>query len=475
VLAILIALGFSAGTADAQTMTLEAAIRGALRNDNIDLQLQNETVNGAAGRLKQAAGAFDWNVNAQAGYQTLYVGKVTSTGALTNQVSQVGSYYYSVGVGKEFRNGISIAPGFIGYPGAGASPAQTGGLTQARPLLGLKIPLLRGLGEESADAGERAARDALFGAKLGRTFAIAQIVENVAQTYWRCIADDRIAQLSQTTDQAASDYQATLDKMVKQGLVEPGSAKQNSINGLGTQMNTIAAIDVAQKCHRDLGYSTTGKIGGPQPALSGDLPAVAPMIDAVNHLSAPKFEQLAFDNRPDLQAAQKNVDATAETLKSARDSTSPDLSLRIDPDHATLNYTQSLGNNYAEGQEEAAEAANNQAQLALRELQDKIRFDINDAIHGVQEAASAWTKLNAAKSQMEKIVSDGKRSAQFGAIGWQQYISSQGQLLQLQQQLINAQLQFAIGLAGLRLATGSIEMDSETPASIAAKLASLPS
>jgi outer membrane protein TolC len=472
-LAIFAALGIGAGPADAQTLTLETAIRGALRSDNIALQMQEENVKGAQGRLKQAAGQFDWTANARGGWQLLYVGKTDPSGnLLTNKVNAVNSYFYSAGIGREFRNGISIQPGFIGY--AGVSAALTGGVTQTRPTLGLNIPLLRGLGEEAADAGERAAQDSLAGTKLGRTFAIAQLVVNVAQTYWRCIADDQILQFAQATDESATNYNETLQKMVKRGLVEPQVAKQNAIGNINTHMNTAAAAQTAHLCRRDLAYATTGSISEPLPTASGELPKIPIMIDAVNHLDKAALIQLALDHRPDLQAAEKTVEATAETLHSAHDNTLPNLSLQIDPDHAIVSYTQSLENDAAEGQEEAAQAANKQAQLNLRQLQDQIRVDVTDALHNLQQAASDWATLNNAEHDMQTIVSNNKRSAQFGAISWQDLVGSQNQLLGIQQQMVTQQLQFANGLAALRLATGSIEMDSETPESIAVKLASLP-
>lgn len=471
-LAIVLGLTFWTGAADAQALSLETAIRGALRNDNIALQMQNETVNGAAAKVKQAAGQFDWNATAQGGWQLLYVGKTTPNGILTNSVTAVSSYYYSAGIGREFRNGISIAPGFIGY--AGVSAALTGGLTQTRPVLGLKIPLMRGLGEESADAAERAAKDAFMGSKLGRNFAIAQLVENVTQTYWRCVADDQILQITHTADKAAQDYQAAVEKLVKRGLMEPQMAKQNAINNLAPHLNVATVEQTTRQCHRDLAYATTGSINEPWPTVADSMPRIETMSDAVKSLNKSALIQLAYENRPDLQAAQKNVEASAEMLRSAHDNTLPDLSLHIDPDHATVSYTQSLENNAAEGQEEAAKAANNQALLALRQLRDQIRVDVTDAIYNVQQAAASWSALNDAEHQLEPIVDSNKKKAQFGAISWEAYGSSQSQLWGLQQQVVNAQLQFAIGLAALRLATGSIEMDSETPGNIALKLASLP-
>ena len=110
----------------------------------------------------------------------------------------------------------------------------------------------------------------------------------------------------------------------------------------------------------------------------------------------------------------------------------------------------------------------------MRQLHDQIRADVIDAVQKVQQAVSVWTSLNTAEKQMEKIVDEDKHAVQFGSVGFQEFAGAQSQLAGLQQQVVNAQLQFAVALAALRLATGSIEMDTETPSSIALKLASLP-
>jgi outer membrane protein TolC len=461
------------GAAKAGTLTLEDTIREALRSDNIAIQVQDENVNGAAAKLQQAAGAFDWNVSAQGGWQLLYIPK-SANGILTDQTSAVGSYYYSASIGRQFRNGIEIDPGFTAYPGAGASPAQTAGLTQTRPSLGLKIPVLRGLGEESADAAERAAADALSGSHLSRSFAIAQFAQTVVQTFWRCLADDRIAQISEDTDRDGSNYGETLQKMASRGLLEPTVAQQWSATNSYRHINAQKAQDAVQLCRRDLAYATTGSSNGPFPVPSGELPKIEALTDAVDGLNAGALIQLALDNRRDLQAVQQNVDAAAENLRSARDSTSPELNLHIEPDRAIVSYTQSIQNNVGEGQEAAAAAAKSQAELALRQLQDQIRNDVADAVRNLQRAGSDWTTLSAAEQQMEIVVGEANRRARYGSISWFDFLHAQDQLVQLQRQVVDARLQFAFGLAALRFATGTIELDGGTPARLAADFETLP-
>jgi len=463
----------SIGAAKAQPITLEGAIRGALRSDNILIQQQDENVKGAAAGVQQAAGTFDWNVSAQGGWQELYVPKPVN-GVLTDQTATVGSYYYSANIGREFRNGITVAPGITAYPGAGASPAQTAGLTELRPSLGLKIPLLRGLGEESADAGERAAKDVLRSTRLSRTFAIAQVVGSVVQTFWRCLADEQVAQISKDADRNALGYEDTLHKMVQKGLLEPTVAQQWSANQVTRHLDVQRTADAVQLCLRDLAYATTGDLNDPSPIPSGELPRVDDLKNAVDRLNAAVLVQVALDSRRDFQAAKQNVEAAIERLKSARSSTSPELDLHIEPESAIVSYSQSIQNNAAEGQEAAAQAARNQAQLVLQQLQNQITMDVADTVHSLQQTALDWGSLDAAERQMESVVHDANRRAQYGSIDWSAFLGAQDQMVQLQRQVLNTRLQFAIGLATLRLATGTVELDASTPATIATTFATLP-
>jgi hypothetical protein len=130
-------------------LSLEDAVKGTLRGNNINISVQDEKVMTAEGAEKQARGQFDWTVHTQGGWQRLYYPRAIysvapNLGVLTNS-TQIGSAYFtSTSIGREFRNGIQINPGVTAYPGAGATPAQTLGLTQLRPSLGIDIPLVHG-------------------------------------------------------------------------------------------------------------------------------------------------------------------------------------------------------------------------------------------------------------------------------------------------------------------------------------------
>jgi outer membrane protein TolC len=51
-------------------LSLEEAIRLSLRSSNDAIRIEDEKVNSAAAKLKQASGAFDWTVSGEGGYET---------------------------------------------------------------------------------------------------------------------------------------------------------------------------------------------------------------------------------------------------------------------------------------------------------------------------------------------------------------------------------------------------------------------
>lgn len=472
-LALGVAVPATAYAAEDGSVTLVDVVRNALSPDNLATILQDETVKAAAGKLQQAKGQFDWAITTQDGPSLLFIPKyqvVKGVNQVVNPDATVTLYGVTGSVGREFRNGITLAPGVTDYFG----PSSVGGFTQIRPSLGLKIPLWRGLGEESADAAERAAKDSLSAAKRSRVYAVAQAVQTDVLTFWKCLADDQIAQIAENSDRNAQAYQQSLDALAKRGMVEPITAQQNAANNVMQQLTTRTAEDTATVCRRDLAYATTGATNGPYPSPSGELPAIEPLADAVDRLNADALIQLALEQRPDLKAAEQNVEAAEENVRYAHDQTHPEIDFHVDQLSATVLYSQSIQNNAAEGAEAQASAAKSQAEVALRQLQDQIHFDVGDAVRNLKRTVSDWSAVRAAEARMERVVTDADKQAKYGSIPWGSFLAAEGQLAAIQQQAVTTRLQFAASLATLRLVTGTIVMDGETPKIMAEKFMTLP-
>lgn len=469
-----------AGAETAPMVTLADSIQAVLRRDNDSVRLQEEKVRTAESHVQEAAGQFDWGVQAQTGWQALYVprvlnGVVPGKGVLSNSTDILSAYYYNLSVGREFRNGVQIAPGVTAYPStSGATTAQTFGLTALRPSLGLRIPLIQGLGEEAADSAELAAKATLTGTRFDRDFAIAHVAHDVVQIYWRCLAADEVAKVSGEALQDGEEYASSMKEQAARGLVEKSVAAAADAANATRRITLQQNEDVALSCRRDLAMATTGEAIGTAPAPAGSLPDVAGAEPSVQGLNDRALDEIALNNRSDLKAAREYISAALASRKGAEDSTSPNLTLSVDPTRAVVIYSQSLGNNTAEGKAAEAISTQRQAEITLHQLESQIQVDITDALRNLKGAVVEWKAADEAVRQTEAAVANDEKRAHFGVLGRRDLLATKDQLTQIETQRVNAELLFASSMATLRLITGTVHPEEETAASTAAKFSSLP-
>lgn len=466
----------------APTITLADSIQSVLRRENDSVRVQDEKIKTAAALTQQAAGQFDWGVQAQTGWQALYVphvvnGVIPGKGVLTNDTDILSAYYYNLSVGREFRNGIQIAPGVTAYPStSGATTAQTFGLTALRPSLGLRIPLIQGLGEEAADSAELSAKATQTGTRFDRDFVIARVAHDVVQIYWRCLAADDVAAISAQSLNDGEEYASSMKEQAARGLVEKSVAEAADAANATRRITLQQNQDAALSCRRDLAVATTGVAVGTAapPAPAGSLPDIQGADAIVDVLNANTLNDLALNNRADLKAARQYISAALANRKGAEDTTSPNLTLSIDPTHAFVIYSQSLENNAAEGKAAQALSAQRQAEITLHQLETQIQVDITDALRNLKGAVAEWKAADEAIGQTEAAVANDEKRAHFGVLGRKDLLATRDQLSQIKTDRVSAELLFASSMTTLRLITGTVHPEEETAAVSAAKFSSLP-
>jgi outer membrane protein TolC len=473
-------IGRVARAEDAPTISLTDSIRDVLRTDNDAIRLQDEKVKTAATHVQEAAGTFDWSAQAQGGWQALYVPRsvyspAIGKGVLTNDTDILNAYYYSLSIGREFRNGIQFAPGVTAYPStSGATSAQTFGLTALRPSFGLRIPLLQGLGEEAADAAELAAKSTLVGTRFDRDFAIAHTVHDMIQTYWRCLAEDEIAKISEQSLHDGEEYSDSLNQQAQRGLVEP-SVAQSYVAANATRKITLDQNqDLVRSCRRDLAVATRGEAVGTLPAPTGTLPDIKGIDASVASLNDATLDDIALNNRSDLKAAREYITAALATRRGAEDTKSPVLTLQVDPTRAIIVYSQSLENNTAEGHAAEALSDQRQSEVALHQLETQVQVDITDCVRNLRSALSEWEDGLKAQQQTAAAVESDTKRARFGVIDRKILLTTKDQLTQIETAVVNAQLLFASNMTMLRLVTGTAHPEQETPATTLKLFTTLP-
>jgi outer membrane protein TolC len=463
------------------TINLTDSIRDVLRTDNDAIRLQDERVKTASSHVQEAAGTFDWTAQAQGGWQALYVPRsvyspvIPGKGILTNNTDILNAYYYSLSIGREFRNGIQIAPGVTAYPStSGASTAQTFGLTALRPSFGLRIPLLQGLGEEAADAAELAAKATLTGTRFDRDFAIAHTVHDMIQIYWRCLAADQVAQISAQSLRDGQEYSDSLKQQSQRGLLEPSVAQSNAAANVTRQITLNQNQDAVTSCRRDLAVATRGEAVGALPAPTGALPAMAHVDAAVANLNGAVLDDFALNNRSDLKAAREYISSAIAARRGAEDAKSPVLTLQVDPTRAIVVYSQSLENNAAEGHAAEAMSDQRQAEVSLHQLETQVQVDITDCVRNVTTALAEWKVAVKAEQDTQAAVESDEKRAHYGVIDRKILLQTKDQLTQIKTDVVNAELLFASNMAMLRLVTGTVHPEQETPATTQTLFTSLP-
>ncbi len=454
----------------AADVSLEQVVTGSLRSNSV-LQHEDERVNRAAGQVREAQGAFDWTPSAEIGPETLYVARADAAGTLTNDLETVRAWHTTVGVSHLFRNGVSVAPGVSFYADTDVSAAQTQGVTRTIPALNLSIPLLRDFGENNtAAANERAALAVLEGTKAGRAFIAQRNVHDAVQIFWRCLAARRHREIYEAGKGDADADVTMLRDQVQRGQAEPTVLDRALARQAVQQVNLTQLIGIENRCRRDLSLYVGAGPDGSLPAADGDFP----QLQGPDALNQAQLAQKALETRQDLEALAQYRAAEAERVKGAQNSTQPKVDLYVDTTRILLRLSQPLGNDIARGREAQAAAAEGDARLNFEQLQTAIRQDVAEQLRLVQEGSANWTALNQSVRLLEGVVADAARRVQAGVLTSQDYRNMQDELAAARNQVIDAQLEYASGLAGLRLAMGAIDTEAPSPAGVASGFRSLP-
>jgi outer membrane protein TolC len=442
------------GTAPADPLSLEDAVRATMLHGPELAQAENRRRE-AEGTLREAQGAFDWTAAAQVGWERLYV--LSSSGSyLTSNLQSLDALDASIGASRTFRDGISISPGFQFYSLAGSGGSQILAATRPLPTLGIKIPLLRGLGEEVADAAEVAAEEALSGTNFQNEFALQRAVHDTVQAYWRCVsAGDHVAILDASEQQAAADVDRQR-QLTSKGLAEPSELQKQEADLALRRVNLGKARDEVPICLRDLALL----MGTADPGSRSTVDRL-PLGDGVvpQELGLPEdaLVDTAIANRKDLHALERIAKSKVTNLRGQKDTLRPELDIYLDPRSAGLRFSRSLENDAAEGRVDKATAEESQAWINVEQLQTKIRNEVLDAAHSLHRSRADFMSLTAAAASLEAAVTAEERRAGSNEAARPGLIEARQQLATVRHGLVDLELEYAANLAALRLDLGTLD------------------
>ena len=297
------------------SISLQTAVVASLKH-NPALRVQAEGVEQKSGLLEQASGQFDWLGVASAEVShlrtpVLGVPTITASGPVVLNPDPVDaslSKSYSLGIDREFRNGITIAPQLsVSVVDSHYPAAPPVGVSSATFVI--SVPLLRGLGEDSTGAAEAAARGDIEVARLLYQHALAGQAYAVAASYWASRAADETLAIEQDVEKGAERLVQSTKVLVDSRVFAPAFLIQAEANLRAKRSNRISAELTAKIARFALGQA----LGlGPQeigstPAPSDSFPALGPQVDPADDAVRAPFIRLAMDRRPDLLASRASV------------------------------------------------------------------------------------------------------------------------------------------------------------------------
>ena len=270
------------------------------------LQIQEQTIEEDKGVLQQATGQFDWIGTAGASVtrqRTPVLGPPGTAPVGTNNTAD-----YSVGVSKEFRNGISITPSAnVGVNRTATITTPTYGASAVS--LVVNVPLLKGLGTDSTGAAEAAARGDVVVAALLYQHALAGQVLTVATDYWAVRAADESLNIQRDMEKSAEKLVSSTKALVDSQVFTPAFLIQAEANLRDKRSARISAELSARTARYALGLSIgvpPEKIGS-TPVPNDPFPALGPVLAPADETLQTALINRALAARADMQASRASV------------------------------------------------------------------------------------------------------------------------------------------------------------------------
>lgn len=382
-------------------LSLEDAVKEALAN-NLNLTLQREDTKIAAGSVDIANSKFDKQFNAEAGYES-----IENTPLFIGGADEVKQGVANAGVSKRFTTGTEMevewsnnrfdtdAAGFTLNPSYGSTVS-----------VGLSQPLLRGWGTEIQTAPVTAAEIEYTASTYLVDDVAADLAALVKQGYWNLVfawQDIEVKRLSVTLAQRLLEETiAKIDagKLAEVEVYQPQSEVTRREEDLITAERAIGVADDELKLLLNTSNWVT-------PFSPVDLPYTEPI-----ELSPQEILNSALSNRPDIKAANMEIDAARIREKVAEDNLRPDLSLvgRLgyggtddgygnaldsaisDPDtswQVGFNLSVPLDNSAAKGSLQQARARHIKAQTNTQLLRLRVTKSVRTTVRDVELAIKA--------------------------------------------------------------------------------------
>ena len=474
------------------------AVALALRH-NQNILIAKEQVLMAGGQLQQAGGPFDPLASAQIqGYSTKNKSKNTETYTALSRVLGRNAQYLSTSSNIEntvnantsiqtmLRNGITITPQ-ANYSGQIEDyPGETYTNDYATLGLSLEIPLLQGLGPNNQfTAAERAAALNLKAVKANYEFVVSQQIYNTTSAYWNLLLAQTNVRIALSQEKGAERLVGITQALI-QGYVQPAAQLAQAKANLEQY--------ISQRLSAQLQQSTASQQLGVAMGLTPKELLAEPF--AINSFPRPSSSQsfqisdvkplidLAIKLRPDIRSSLDTVAANKILLAGAKNASLPTFNVTLGGGYqvarinqvansSTSNDSQGgafvggginlafpIFNNAAEGQvvQQKSQLKQSQTQVSLNETQ--VASQVITAFKSVILTLKSLEEAVASAKNQRLSVKAQEELFSMGMASLVEVITTQTNLATAELSVADNMTNYALALAALRFATGTLNADN---------------
>jgi outer membrane protein TolC len=489
-LIVLWVMAVSLGTALAgqEGVTLLEAVRQTLENSP-GVKIEKELVTQKAGVLQTTSGQFDMLATAGASLGTTRVPYSTaqqitraSSGLPWLDTFREDTDTYYLGLTQQFRTGVSVTP-MLSARSLQNNNDQTDLVNYSEASLRITVPLLRGLGVEATGADEMAASANLTAARSLSRHNISRRVYTTIAAYWDLLGSQQMLATAIEGRARAEEFHKLILRLIKGGELAPNFSNQVQANLFSRDADLartrLSLYRGQQSLGLAMGYGPAQLAATPQ--ARGEIPAVPPQPAGPDQ-DRQRLVQRALQTRLDYDALEKDMDAARILVEKADNFRLPDLKVSFKGGYAGLSETSAfdhyynslndqmrglnfntmltlelpIQNNAARGEFLRRKSVLSEIRLRLADLSNGIASEVLIALEAVARARQEHDLADQSARQYRLSVEVATARFKQGEGTVNEVLDQEDKYFTAQLTRINAQQKFAVAMAQLRYATGTL-------------------
>jgi outer membrane protein len=450
------------------------------------LQSKHWDVAAGQGLRREAAGRFDTVFSSQLYQQktnTPLSPSQLSAGDPANANQVATSTGYSLGISKQFRSGVSVNT--LATMGRNAdNVVNLGGISTSQYQVQTVVPLRRGRGAEAVAAQEYAATIEVHSRELDLRQSAEQLLANTAVSYWNLVAAKRNVEVAFDSEKRGRMLVDTVSALIQADQRPRNDLYEVKANLAARKTERIAdqqtLVQARERLALDMGLNPSQllSLGDPK----DDFPALDTLLDAADHEIELQYAEEAWLRRPDSAATQEREKQASLLERAAKNAARSQLNLQFTTGYQQLRGRGGLtdffgssfsslhrpdlqvglvfqlahSNNVAQGQLVTANAQLEQARLRTAEARREITVNVTTAVENVRNSVLQVRSSREAVDAFQSAVEGAQEKFRLGQASVTELLTVEDELTAAQSREVQAELAYAVALANLRLATGTV-------------------